>query len=120
MNSLILERQLNDIAQMGIEFDVDNVNVNSIPNNFKEITFHKTPSKDTMIKVIFANYIVSPGKDFDFHDKWNDGTPPSQSSMYGSIIKETDRMYKFDVVTEQFDCRWIGWCPKKSCVVVNL
>ena len=98
---------------MGIESDFK---THSIPNDFDTVTFKKN-NREPIIKVVFSDYIVHPYQGFDFHDKYNGGKPPTQSTMYGEIIDETEKMYKFKVYTEQLEDEWIGWCPKKSCSI---
>lgn len=116
MNSKFLKEQLDKIAKDGIEFDVDGVNADSIPDTFDTITFHKN-NNEAICKVTFSEYIVHPFEGFDLHDKWNNGIAPIQSTMYGDVIEETEKMYHLKVYDEQFENVWLGWCPKKSCVV---
>ena len=40
--------------------------------------------------------------------------------MYGKIVKETEKMYYFELHSESKDNNWSGWCPKKSCRVINM
>lgn len=101
---------------------VDGKSVGIIPNSFSEIVFKKqvTAKSDFEIKVTFADYIVKPFEGFDFHEKFNNGTPPPCKKMFGKIIKETEKMYKFDLQTETGSNKWCGWCPKKSVEVCKL
>ena len=54
---------------------------------------------------------------FDMHDRFNNGIAPYSKVMYGKILQETDKMYKFDLHSDVGDNHWIGWCYKKSCYV---
>ena len=94
----------------------------NIPNSFSEIIFKRQiiAKSDFEIKVTFADYIVKPFDGFDFHEKFNNGTPPPHKKMFGKIVKETEKMYKFDLQTETGSDRWCGWCPKKSVEVYEL
>lgn len=97
--------------------------MNDIPESFTEILFHKKEepnSKKREIKVIYENYIINPFDGFDLHDNWNNGKAPYAKIMYGEIIDETKGMYKFKVHSETSSEEYIGWCPKKSCVVQTI
>ena len=69
------------------------------------------------VKVTFEDYMVHPFKGFDFNDRFNFGIPPFERVMYGKIVEQTEKMYKFELHTEQSLEKWVGWCPKKSCKV---
>ena len=83
------------------------------------ITFHAstTDVKKEQKKIVFADYFVKPFDGFDFHDKFNNGTPPYAITMYGEILKETEKMYYVSVHSESSDKLWVGWVPKKSCTI---
>jgi len=86
----------------------------------KDIIFYKKLNNSVKkYKVIFEDYIVRPFEGFDFHDKFNHGNTPPSGVMYGIIIKETEKMYYFNLSTDSLES-WSGWCPKKSCKVFSL
>ena len=87
--------------------------------NGNTITVHRYSDMPVIkeIKVIFEDYFITGFPGFDFHEKFNNNIPPFDKVMYGKIIKETDRMYYFDLHTETSDKQWMGWCPNKSCTI---
>lgn len=118
---------MNDIVKAQLEklsdipHTVDGVSRSDIPDKFDEIVFSKETfdngNKDDTVRVEFENYIIFPFEGFDFHDKFNRGIPPYAKVMYGKILRETEKMYYFDLCSETSDKHWVGWCPKKSCKV---
>jgi hypothetical protein len=119
---------MNDILRKQLDLLVDREKIidgkseKEIPDSFSEIVFKKqiTVKSNFEIKVIFADYIVKPFPGFDFHDKFNGGIAPPNKKMFGKIIKETEKMYKFDLQSESGSNHWIGWTPKKSVEVYKL
>lgn len=89
-------------------------------NEDGSITFFRTSSSGTELKVIFEDYIVHPFEGFTFHEQWNNGIPPCERVMFGKKTKETKGMYYFELVSDSSDKKWSGWCPKKSCKIINL
>lgn len=75
---------------------------------------------DPIVKVVFADYVIRPFKGFDLHDKWNNGVAPPSQNMYGRIAQETSGMYRFELYDENCEKEWNGWCPKKSCVIIEI
>lgn len=89
------------------------------PESFSEIVFFKKQSVSQIkeLCVVFEDYIVQPFEGFDFHDKFNNGVPPYDKIMYGTIERETEKMYYLKVHSITSDKIWTGWCPKKSCKI---
>lgn len=117
----ILQQQLQMLTT--VPFKVDGNLSSVMPDEFNEIVFARESSSDISIneiKVVFEDYIIKPFEGFDFHDKWNNGVPPYSKIMYGTITKETQGMYYFEVHTETSNKMWSGWCPKKSCSVYSV
>ncbi len=87
-----------------------------------EIVFLKDANEgtDDKVKVVFESYFITGFPGFDFHDKFNNGIAPFEKVMYGKILKETDKMYYFDLHSISGDKKWVGWSPKKSCTVTNI
>lgn len=85
------------------------------------VVFHRNAEKSLLkeIKVSFADYFITGFPGFDFHKKWNNDIAPPCREMYGMIIKETEKMYKFKLHSADMSNMWEGWCPKKSCTVVR-
>lgn len=106
------------IGRMGVAFEVDGKTSNAIPDDFKEIVFKKN-NQPKEICVSFSDYIVNPYPGFDLHEKWNNGIAPPRHRMYGEVIEENSSMIKVNVHTDDYEQNWCGWCPKKSCVVIN-
>ena len=76
-------------------------------------------TEDT-IKVVFEDYMVHPYSGFTFNDKFNGGICPFERTMYGNLIRDTEKMYYFKLHTERSLKEWEGWCPKKSCTISYL
>lgn len=147
MNKLVQE-QLNLLSN-NLSFIVDDKNSSMIPSSFDHIIFKHSSSslKDFEDRVIiFEDYIIKPFEGFDFHNKFNNGTPPPFKYMKGKVVKETEKMYYLDVKANVFksnfcnhclkkgtfdylcdncsklykdvcNVTWKGWCPKKSCTI---
>lgn len=106
-----------------LEFQVDGKPSKDFPEFFNEVIFKKNIADiklyDTSEKqIVFKDYFIHPFEGFDFHQKFNKGAePPTDAVMYGTILKETDKMFYLKVHT--FDAKkfWEGWCPKKSCTI---
>ena len=99
---------------------VDDKITDVLPESFNTVLFmHDLNDKGgyTEIKVTFSDYIINPFDGFDFHDKFNHGVKPYDKVMYGTIVKETEKMYYFRLHSAYSDKIWEGYCPKKSCVV---
>ena len=119
----ILKSQLETLKV--IPHSVDNIITEEMPLDFKEIVWNKTsvnniPKQNPLTiehTFIFENYIVKPFKGFDFHDKFNRGVPPPSLIMKGFIIKESEKMYYIDVISDSKN-HWSGWIPKKSVRVM--
>lgn len=111
----IVFQQLNRIDD--IDFLVDGEKLDAIPQSFNKITFLRTSGVQNVITVEFENYIVEPFDGFDFHQKFNNNTPPPYKTMCGKVLKETEKMYYFDLKSMNGDKSWVGWCPKKSCKI---
>ena len=90
-----------------------------IPDYFKEVVFPRNEQKTFTVKVIFADYFVRPFPGFDFHEKWNNGIPPHDTTMYGNILKETNGMWYMEVHSLSNSSIWVGWCPKKCCTIIK-
>ena len=116
----IIKKQLQQLETTH-RFKIDGKEANHIPDEFSEIIFEKdtVSVKDTII-VTFEDYFLRPYKGFDFHQKWNNDIAPFAKKMYGNIVKETEKMYLLNVHTETSTDIWQGWCPKKSCKIVNI
>lgn len=102
-----------------LDFLVDGIKTTYIPDKFDEIVFLSSSKKviNTSEKqVIFEDYIIKPFKGFDLHEKFNKGKIPPEKTMFGFILKETDKMYFFKLRTSD-NRYWEGWCPKKSCKI---
>ena len=117
MSNYFLKEQL---AKLGITFEVDGIITNVVPDSFKTIHISQNPNACEIKKVAFSDYIVHPYDGFDLHQKMNGGLAPQRAEMYGVVIDETEKMYKFDVYTDDFNEHWVGWCPKKSCVIFDV
>ena len=117
MNKIIFE-QLNKLK--AYPHIVDGVYTNDIPEKFESIIFKKNDIQlnNTSIQVIFEDYILKPFDGFDLHEKFNNGIVPYEKIMYGNIIKETEKMYYFNLHTADSSKTWIGWIPKKSCKII--
>lgn len=113
-----LIRQLTDIKAKGIEFEI--TSNNSSLGGFEKIVFKQNTSTPKEVKVVFSDYIIHPYDGFDLHEKWNNNIAPPFATMYGSIVQETNGMYRFNLHDENYEKTWQGWCPKKSCVVINI
>lgn len=114
----IIRKQLENMFD--VPHEIDGKKSNDIPKSFNEIVFYKNDRQNAnkgTVRVEFENYIVFPFEGFDFHDKFNNGVPPYSKVMYGKILRETDKMYYFDLFSETSDKHWVGWCPKKSCKI---
>lgn len=118
MVNWIVQKQLESLSKY--RHSVDGKDSDSIPESFNHIVFYKQSKEVAKVKVIFADYIVKPYDGFDFHERWNNGTPPMQKTMIGEIDSQTQGMLHFNVKTEDGLQSWTGWCPKKSCTVVNM
>ncbi|MBO7696662.1 MAG: hypothetical protein J6T10_28880 [Methanobrevibacter sp.] len=114
----ILQEQL--MRLMTAHFEVDGKQEKDFPESFSEIVFFKKDKKESIIKVTFEDYIINPFSGFDLHEKWNNGIKPYAKVMYGKIKNETKGMYQFEVHSEANDKVWIGWCPKKSCIIEEI
>ena len=75
-------------------------------------------TSSSTIKVTFEDYFITGFDGFDFHNKWNNGIAPYDKVMYGTIDKETPKMYYFNLEDQSHMHHWEGWCPKKSCTVL--
>ena len=91
-----------------------------VPDHFQDVVIPKSITSPITVKVVFADYYIKPFEGFDFHEKWNNGVPPFSKTMYGNIIKETEGMWYMEVHSATSTNTWRGWCPKKSCTVVNI
>ena len=111
MTSQIIQNQLNKLKNEILFSEEDN-----------KIIFYQRNSniKIDQIKVTFEDYIIKPFEGFDFHQKFNNNQPPTDKIMYGNIIKETEKMFYFDIHSELKERQWQGWCPKKSCKVIYI
>lgn len=117
-HKFILE-QLSKLSE--IKHSVDGVERDDFPDDFKNIVFHQnTSSAGDKVKVVFMDYIIKPFDGFDFHEKWNDNVPPPSKVMYGEIVENREKMYKFRLHPPTSSTIWEGWCPKKSCTVTEL
>ncbi len=88
--------------------------------NGDSIIFHKVAKQyNDEVCVTFENYFITGFPGFDFHEKWNNGNAPKEKTMRGRIIKETEKMYFFELHSTSSDYFWNGWCPKKSCKVIK-
>lgn len=114
MNEIIKE-QLN--KAINLPHAVNGQIIDYIPDDFDSILFNIQQTDGDEIKVTFAEYVINPFEGFDMHDRFNNGIAPYSKVMYGKILQETDKMYKFDLHSDVGDNHWIGWCYKKSCYV---
>lgn len=114
MNEIIKE-QLN--KAINLLHAVNGQIIDYIPDDFDSILFNIQQTDRDEIKVTFADYVINPFEGFDMHDRFNNGIAPYSKVMYGKILQETDKMYKFDLHSDVGDNHWIGWCYKKSCYV---
>lgn len=116
MNNII-KQQLNKLKDY--PHIVDGTYTIDIPDNFNSIIFKKNNIKsNNTIQVIFEDYIIKPFEGFDLHEKFNNGIAPYEKCMYGTIVKETEKMYYFDIHTSDNTKNWCGWIPKKSCKII--
>lgn len=119
MNNIIIE-QLNMLKNQNLDFQIDGKLSKEFPDFFSEVTFKRNGNQlvDTSNKIVtFMDYIVKPYEGFDFHKKFNNDVPPPEKVMVGIIEKETERMYYFNLRSEDGTKQWRGWCPRKSCSV---
>lgn len=114
MNKILLN-QLQKLATA--HFNIDNGQSTNLLEDFSEVVFYKKTSQNKTTKIVFEDYIINPSKNFDFHDKWNNGNVPKCKTMYGRITKETSGMYYFCGSNESGEYEWNGWVPKKSCTI---
>ena len=114
----ILKRQIQKLIAT-YPFKIDGRQEKDLPKSFSSIVFLRDGSvkRESEIRVTFENYFITGFPGFDFHDKWNNGIAPFDKVMYGKILKETEKMYYFELHAETGDKCWTGWCPKKSCTV---
>ena len=118
MNNIIKEQL--KLLTKNLEYQVDDVESNTLPDSFSNITFKKNTSQTSECldrMVVFQDYIVHPYDGFDFHTKFNNDVPPPENVMYGYIEKETEKMYFFNLTSSDKTKHWRGWCPRKSCSV---
>ena len=113
--SRILLNQLRELKTA--HFKIVGGNEKDFSEPFDEVIFYKKEQQEVKTKISLADYIIKPFKVFDFHDKWNNGTPPPCKVMYGCIDNETKGMYHFSGKNDSGNLEWSGWVPKKSCVV---
>lgn len=114
MDKLIIN-QLNSLVDVPHSIEYDN------EGNPISIKFYKnTLEFDKVYRIIFQEYFVKGFDGFDFNEKWNNGVYPPDIVMYGSIIEETENMYKLKLSDNNDRNQWTGWCPKKCCKVENL
>lgn len=114
-----IHEQLSKLS--GLKHSIDGVDREGFPEDFKNIVFYKNSSSNgDKVKVIFMDYIIKPFEGFDFHEKWNNNVPPPSKEMYGEIVEEREKMYKFRLHPSTSSTIWEGWCPKKSCIVREL
>lgn len=101
-----------------LEMQVDGVTSKDIPESFSEIVFFKNDkfiSDANLEKVfVFEDYFIKPFKGFDFHEKFNNNTPPPEQAMQGFVLRETEKMFYISVHTFDGKKFWMGWVPKKS------
>lgn len=114
-----IHEQLSKLSQ--IRHCVDGVEQSGFPEEFNNVIFYKnTSSNGDKVRVTFMDYIIKPFEGFDFHEKWNNNIPPPSKVMFGEIVEERERMYKFKLHPPTSPAIWEGWCPKKSCTVMEL
>lgn len=117
--SRITKAQIERLTQK-YRFNVDGNDCAYLPSDFDTVTFISNGAQVcNEIKVVFEDYFITGFPGFDFHEKFNNGVYPFDKVMYGKIVKETEKMYFFELHTETSDKKWCGWCPKKSCTIKN-
>lgn len=103
-----------------LDFQVDGKPSKEFPESFFEIVFFKENKKEDNGKTfMFEDYMIKPFKGFDFHDKFNKGIAPPEKTMYGSIVKETEKMYYLKLESLISNKTWEGWSPKKSVKILS-
>lgn len=102
-----------------LEFQVDGQSLKDFPESFSEVVFFKDKAQEKDGETfVFEDYFIKPFKGFDFHDKFNHGIAPPEKTMYGNIIKETEKMYYIKVESLFSTKEWTGWTPKKSVKIM--
>ena len=117
MNKRILD-QLQRLSSL--RYEIDGGAKTSFDDDFSEVVFYKkTPHEidPNEIKVVFADYMINPFPGFDFNEKFNKGINPPERTMYGKIIKETEKMYMLELYSKNTGNQWRGWSPKKSITI---
>lgn len=120
MNAILIQ-QLQKLTTK-YHFNVDGKSEDGLPESFSDIVFINNGSvkREETTRVTFETYFITGFPGFDFHDKWNNGIAPFDKVMYGKILKETEKMYYFELHAETGDKNWVGWCPKKSCTITKI
>lgn len=115
----ILKQQLDMLKSL--DFEVDGKSVKDFPDSFSEVTFKRsnfnTLVDNREITIQFMNYVLEPFMD-DFHNKFNKGNKPQELVMYGTILRETEKMNYILVHNMDNSKVFEGWIPKKSMKVL--
>lgn len=118
MNNII-KQQLNMLKSL--DFEVDGESVSDFPDSFSEVVFKRNIDSNLNdnreLTIQFMEYVLDSFMD-DFHKKFNNGDKPSELVMYGTIIRETDKMNYIMVHNKDNTKTFKGWIPKKSMKIL--
>lgn len=116
-----LERKQLDMLKT-LPHTVDGSDIESIPNDFDKIVFHKVGSGNAVselpktLVITFEDYIIKPFNGFDFHEKFNNGIAPPFKIMEGEVIKETEKMVYLSCGAHPVTSKFCNHCLKYGVV----